>query len=109
IAAASFAILMLSLAGMPLTVGFWSKLILFQSAVVAGLWWLALIGLLNSVFSLGYYLRVLRYTYMVDAPVDTRIKLPTIPMVAVGLCVIAVIALFLFPSVILEYAFAAVP
>lgn len=109
IAAASFAILMLSLAGMPLTVGFWSKLILFQSAVVAGLWWLALIGLLNSVFSLGYYLRVLRYTYMVDAPDDTRIKLPTVPMVAVGLCVIAVIALFIFPSVILDYAFAAVP
>ncbi len=109
IAAASFAILMLSLAGMPLTVGFWSKLILFQSAVVAGLWWLALIGLLNSVFSLGYYLRVLKFTYMVDAPDDTRIKLPRVPMIAVGACVIAIIALFLFPSIILDYAFMAVP
>ena len=100
---------MLSLAGMPLTVGFWSKLILFQSAVVAGLWWLALIGLLNSVFSLGYYLRVLKFTYMVDAPDDTRIKLPRVPMIAVGLCVIAVLALFIFPSIILDYAFLAVP
>ena len=109
LAAGMFAILMLSLAGMPLTVGFWSKLVLFQSAVVAGMWWLALIGLLNSVFSLGYYLRVLRYTYMVDAPDDTQFKLPAIPMAAVAICVIAVIALFLFPSVILDYAFAAVP
>ncbi len=46
---------------------------------------------------------------MVDAADDSQIKLPTIPMVAVALCVIAVIALFLFPSVILDYAFAAVP
>ena len=108
-AAGLFAILMLSLAGMPLTVGFWSKLVLFQSAVVAGMWWLALIGLLNSVFSLGYYLRVLRFSYMMDAPDDSRINLPTIPLAAVVICVIAVIALFIFPSVILDYAFAAVP
>ena len=109
LAAGMFAVLMLSLAGMPLTVGFWSKLVLFQSAVVAGMWWLALIGLLNSVFSLGYYLRVLRYSYMMDAADDTQIKLPTIPLVAVAICVIAVLGLFLFPSVILDYAFAAVP
>jgi NADH-quinone oxidoreductase subunit N len=109
LAAGLFAILMLSLAGMPLTVGFWSKLVLFMSAVTAGMWWLALIGLLNSVFSLGYYLRVMRYTYMVDAPDDSRIKLPTIPMAAVVICVIAVIALFLFPNIILDYAYAAVP
>ncbi|MGD9396613.1 MAG: NADH-quinone oxidoreductase subunit N [Candidatus Thorarchaeota archaeon] len=109
LAAGLFAILMLSLAGMPLTVGFWSKLVLFQSAVVAGMWWLALIGLLNSVFSLGYYLRVLRYSYMMDAPDDAQLKLPTVPLVAVVICVIAVIALFIFPSVILDYAFNAVP
>jgi NADH-quinone oxidoreductase subunit N len=109
LAAGLFAILMLSLAGMPLTVGFWSKLVLFQSAVVAGMWWLALIGLLNSVFSLGYYLRVLRYSYMMDAPDDTQLKLPTVPLAAVVICVIAVIALFIFPSVILDYAFNAVP
>ena len=109
LAAGMFAILMLSLAGMPLTVGFWSKLVLFQSAVVAGMWWLALIGLLNSVFSLGYYLRVLRYSYMMDAPDDSTLKLPAIPFAAVVICVTAVIVLFIFPGVILDYAFSAVP
>ena len=109
LAAGLFAILMLSLAGMPLTVGFWSKLVLFQSAVVVGMWWLALIGLLNSVFSLGYYLRVLRYSYMMEAPDDAQLKLPTVPLAAVVICVIAVIALFMFPGVILDYAFNAVP
>jgi len=106
-AAAMLAILVLSLAGMPLTVGFWSKLVLFQSAVVAGMWWLALIGLLNSVFSLGYYLRVLKFTYMEEPKDDSKLNLPRIPMIAVAICVIAVIALFIFPNVILDYAFQA--
>jgi len=104
-AAAMLAILVLSLAGMPLTVGFWSKLILFQSAVVAGMWWLALIGLLNSVFSLGYYLRILKFTYMEEPKDDTKLDLPKIPMLAVAICTIAVIALFIFPNLILDYAF----
>ncbi|MHA1135792.1 MAG: NADH-quinone oxidoreductase subunit N [Candidatus Thorarchaeota archaeon] len=106
-AAAMFAILILSLAGMPLTVGFWSKLVLFQSAVVGGMWWLALIGLLNSVFSLGYYLRVMRYMYMEEPKDDTKLNLPKIPMLAVAICVITVITLFIFPNVILDYAFEA--
>ena len=106
-AAAMFAILMLSLAGMPLTVGFWSKLVLFQSAVIANMWWLALIGLLNSVFSLGYYLRVLKYMYMEEPKVDTELTLPRVPMIAVAVCVIAVIGLFIFPNLILDYAFQA--
>ncbi len=109
LAAGLLAILMLSLAGMPLTVGFWSKFFLFWSAVLAGMWWLALIGLLNSVFSLGYYLRVLRYTYMMKPSNDSRIKLPVIPFAAVIICVIAVIALFIFPDVVMDYAFDAVP
>jgi proton-translocating NADH-quinone oxidoreductase chain N len=109
VATGMFAILMLSLAGMPLTVGFWSKLLLFMSAVTAGMWWLALIGLLNSVFSLGYYLRVLRYTYMMDPADESRIELPAIPLAAVVICAAAVILLFIFPSIILNYAYAAVP
>jgi len=107
VAAAMFAILMLSLAGMPLTVGFWSKLVLFQSAVVADMWWLALFGLLNSVFSLGYYLRVMKFMYMEDPKEDSKLTLPVVPMVAVAICVFAVVALFIFPNVILDYAFQA--
>jgi NADH-quinone oxidoreductase subunit N len=106
-AAAMFAILIFSLAGGPLTVGFWSKWILLpQSAVEANLWWFALVALFNSVFSLGYYLRVLRYMYMMEPASDTKIELARIPMIAVGLCVIAIIGLFVFPGIVLDYAFA---
>ena len=107
VAAAMFTILMLSLAGLPLTVGFYSKILLFQSAVVAGMWWLALIGVLNSVFSLGYYLRVMKFMYMEEPKDDSKLNLPLVPMIAVAICVIAVIALFIFPNVILDYAFQA--
>ena len=71
------------------------------------MWWLALIGLINSVFSLGYYLRILKFTYMEEPKDDSKMNLPRIPMIAVAICVIAVIALFIFPNIILDYAFEA--
>jgi proton-translocating NADH-quinone oxidoreductase chain N len=106
LASAMFAVLMLSLAGLPVGVGFWSKLLVFQSAVFADMWWLALIGLLNSVFSLGYYLRVLKYSYMLEPTDDSKIHLPRASMLAVGICVAAVIIL-LIPNIVLDYAFQA--
>ena len=105
--AAMFAIIILALAGMPLTAGFWSKLLLFQSAVMAGLWWLAVIGLLNSVFSLGYYLRVLKYMYMVESTDDSKIKIARAPMLAIILCTVAILVLFMVPGVVWDYAFLA--
>jgi NADH-quinone oxidoreductase subunit N len=64
--AACFAIMLLSLAGMPLTLGFLGKFYLFFAAVEAGGWFtaLAVAGLLNSAISVFYYARVLKYMYM---------------------------------------------
>lgn len=65
----AFALMLLSLAGIPLTVGFVSKFVLFASAVNAQHWfvWLAVAGLLNSALSAFYYARVLKVMYM-DRP-----------------------------------------
>jgi proton-translocating NADH-quinone oxidoreductase chain N len=70
--AIAFALMLLSLAGVPVTVGFVSKFILFSAAVSAqGLFvWLAVIGLLNSALSVFYYARVLKVMFM-DAPEPT--------------------------------------
>ncbi|MCJ7625928.1 MAG: hypothetical protein MUO76_20740, partial [Anaerolineaceae bacterium] len=57
-------IAMLSFTGVPLTLGFWGKFYLFRTAVEGGYPWLALIGLLTSVVSAYYYLRVVVVTYM---------------------------------------------
>jgi len=55
---------MVSLAGIPPTVGFVGKLYLFRAAIDAGLYGLAIAGILTSVISLYYYLRVVVYMYM---------------------------------------------
>ncbi|MGI0055132.1 MAG: NADH-quinone oxidoreductase subunit N [Thermoplasmata archaeon] len=67
--ALAFAVMLLSLAGVPLTVGFISKFVLFSAAVNAQGYfvWLAVAGLLNSALSVFYYGRVLKVIYF-DAP-----------------------------------------
>ncbi|MBL4836460.1 MAG: NADH-quinone oxidoreductase subunit NuoN [Kordiimonadaceae bacterium] len=66
--AIAIATLMFSLAGIPLLAGFWGKWYVFLAAVQAGLWPLALIGLLASVVSAYYYLRVVKIMFF-DEPV----------------------------------------
>ncbi|MCF2137914.1 MAG: NADH-quinone oxidoreductase subunit N [Candidatus Thorarchaeota archaeon] len=104
VAAALLAVLMLALSGMPLTAGFWSKLILFASAVEVGMWWLALLGVLNSVISLGYYLRVLKVCYMFEPRSDETIKISRLSLIAVGIGVLGVFVLFIIPGLVLDYA-----
>ncbi|MBP7999398.1 MAG: NADH-quinone oxidoreductase subunit N [Chloroflexi bacterium] len=55
---------LLSLGGIPPTAGFIAKFLLFRAAVDAGLWWLALIGIVNAFIALYYYLSVLKYLYL---------------------------------------------
>jgi proton-translocating NADH-quinone oxidoreductase chain N len=64
--AVSFSILLLSLAGIPLTLGFVGKFYVFTAAVQAGQYFVALAvaGLLNSALSVFYYARILRIMYM---------------------------------------------
>ncbi len=62
--ALALGVFILSLAGIPPTLGFFAKYRLFLSAVQADFYWLAVIGILSSVVSAYYYLRVLVYAYM---------------------------------------------
>lgn len=62
--AAVLGLTMLSLAGIPLTVGFIAKLYIFAATARAGLWFLLVIGLLNSGLAAYYYLRVLAALYL---------------------------------------------
>lgn len=62
-------IALLSLAGIPPAAGFVGKFFLFRAAVDAGLTWLAIIGVLNSIVALYYYLIVIKIMY-VDRTAD---------------------------------------
>jgi NADH-quinone oxidoreductase subunit N len=54
----------LSLAGMPPFGGFVAKVFVFAAAVQSGLVWLAVVGILNSIIGVYYYLNVLKYVYL---------------------------------------------
>ena len=79
--AIALSISLLALAGVPPLNGFWSKLVLFGSAINSGpeVWWgpyLAIAGVLNSALSLGYYAWIMRKMYMEDSPDTSRVKEP---------------------------------
>ncbi len=101
--AAAMAILMLSLTGIPPTVGFFAKLFVLLASVEAGLAWLAVIIVLNAAMAAFYYLRVIVYMYMRESELDPA-PLDTSPFgtVALALSVAGVVILGIFPDVILN-------
>lgn len=65
-------IAMLSLAGMPPLAGFFGKFYIFAAAVDAGLIWLAVVGVLNAIIGLYYYLIVLKVVYLYRSPDEAK-------------------------------------
>jgi NADH-quinone oxidoreductase subunit N len=65
--AVAMAIFLVSLTGLPPTAGFIGKLYLFAALIRAKLIWLAIVGVLNSVVSLYYYVRIFRNMFLRDA------------------------------------------
>jgi NADH-quinone oxidoreductase subunit N len=61
---------LLSLAGIPPTLGFFGKFYLFNAAIGEGLMWLAIWGVLNSVIAVYYYLRPIVVMYMKEGQYD---------------------------------------
>ncbi len=65
-----------SLTGLPPTAGFVGKVYLFASVIDGGLYWLAVVGVLNSAVSLYYYARIVKAMYLERPLSDTRVILP---------------------------------
>jgi NADH-quinone oxidoreductase subunit N len=102
--AAAMAILLLSLTGIPPTVGFFAKLYVLLAAVDAGLGWLAVLIALNAALAAFYYLRVIVYMYMRDAESDPApIERHPLGSLALALSVAGVVLLGLFPEPILGF------
>lgn len=69
---------MLSLAGIPFTVGFFAKFFIFETAIRAGLYWLVAIGLLSVACGFYYYLKIARAMYWLPSSEATGDAAPAV-------------------------------
>ncbi len=90
---------MLSLTGVPPLVGFTGKFYIFSAAVKAGYVWLAVIGVLNSVISAYYYIRVVVNMYMYEGEkVPDLLSARPALAAAIILAAIGTVVIGVFPS-----------
>jgi len=114
ITAIALSISLLALAGVPPLNGFWSKLVLFNAAIVTGpeIWWgpyLAIAGVLNSALSLGYYAWIMRKMYMEESPDTTRVKEPRVMLAVLIFSMIFMVGFGIWHAPILDFSTNSVP
>jgi len=108
--AALMTVCLLSLGGLPPTAGFIGKWYIFSAAVSAGYYGLAVIGVLTSVVSVFFYLRVVVMMYMVDR--DPELPAPVqvggVGMAALIASIVVIVYLGILPTRVLDLAAASI-
>src|SRR5688572_25209067 len=104
--AAAMAVFMLSLIGLPPTLGLVGKVYLFSAVIDGGFYGLAIIGVLTSVVSAYYYLRVVVVMYMRDGEPQTE-REPFLDLTTIATA-IATVAISLVPQFLFAWASSAV-
>ena len=95
--ASLLAIFMFSMAGIPPMAGFFGKLMVFQAAVDAGMWTLAIIGVLTSVVSCFYYLRIIKVMFFDPSAAAFDARSRSVSFVALSTGVFTLM-FFVFPA-----------
>lgn len=93
--ACAMAIFLFSLTGIPPLAGFFGKWVLFYAVIGEGLYWLAFIGLLNSVVSLYYYARIVKAMYLESTEDTDSFSFPT--------STIALLSVFVVPTILIGF------
>ena len=96
------ALFMFSLSGIPPFAGFFGKYYVFAGAVQAGYTWLAIVGVLMSVVSVYYYLRLVVLMYFKEQAVTSESTVSNLGLTALVISGIAVFELGIFPSTVLD-------
>jgi NADH-quinone oxidoreductase subunit N len=106
-AALAMTIFLLSLGGMPPTSGFFAKFVIFKSAMEASdqhLAWLVVVGVVNSIISIFYYLRIVTMMYFRDPVGEFKpLKSGAITFVLV-VCAVLVLEMGILPGRWMAYA-----
>ncbi|WP_366508879.1 NADH-quinone oxidoreductase subunit N [Thermosyntropha sp.] len=95
--AAVMTVCLLSLAGIPPLAGFAGKFYLFSGAVEGGYVWLAFIGLLMSMISVYYYLKVVKVMYIGKAEKNAPLAIEFPARIALWICVLLTLLFGIYP------------
>ena len=106
--ALAFAVFLISLTGVPPTVGFVAKFLVIQPVLDAGYVWLAVLLALNAVLAAFYYLRVVVHMYMYDAESGAPALIPSrLLSFSLGVSALAVVVLGILPNSLYQWALGA--
>jgi len=100
--AALLSIVMFSLAGIPPLAGFFAKYYIFIAAIKSGLTWLAILGVLSSLISVYFYLRIVVLMYFKSADQELVFEKSRSGMLAVIISVLLIILLGLAPGHLID-------
>jgi NADH-quinone oxidoreductase subunit N len=95
-------ILMLSMAGVPPTVGFWAKLAVLTAVVDVDLVWMAVIAVFFSIIGLFYYLRIIKIMYFDDAVETGPLECGRDMQITLSANGLAILALGLYPAALMS-------
>ncbi|RZO49179.1 MAG: NADH-quinone oxidoreductase subunit NuoN [Candidatus Pelagibacterales bacterium] len=100
--ALSFLIILFSLAGIPPLAGFFAKFYVFVSVVEAKMYFLAVIGLVTTVISAFYYLRIIKIIYFdkPKKPFETNYDLGL--KISLIMSSILILIYFIYPSILID-------
>ncbi len=102
VVAGLMALFMFSLAGIPPFAGFFGKYYVFAGAIEAGFTWLAIVGVLMSIVSAYYYLRLVVVMYFQERATGSEAPVAALGLSALIVSAIVIIGLGLFPSTIIN-------
>ncbi|MFQ6026277.1 MAG: NADH-quinone oxidoreductase subunit N [Dehalococcoidia bacterium] len=102
--AVALALSLIALIGVPPTSIFIAKIYIFTAAVNSGLAWLAILGVINSVVSAYYYLRVIRVMFLQPAPSTEGIQTSVAARFALAVAGAAMVWMGIAPGMILHAA-----
>jgi NADH-quinone oxidoreductase subunit N len=97
------AMLLFSLAGIPPLAGFFAKFYVFLAAIHAGLYALAVIGVLLSVVGAYYYLRIVKVMYF-DSPAERFEPMPAALVAVLGVSGLFTLLFFAYPAPLVAIA-----
>lgn len=100
--AAAMLVFLLSLAGLPLTGGFFGKLFILFGAAQSGAYWIVAVMAVSSVISYYFYFGIARQMFLRSEGEDTRVPVPVAAGVVIWLCALGTLTLGVWPGLLFD-------